>query len=392
MISIEQLRAPPTSEEVLTDELETLKSLGFQTTGWQVGRVQRTFLKAICTIIADATEIAKTTIEFAFNRLSKGAALSELSKSRFDNTRNRAVKTKGPMTLSSTASIPYTIEPGKLLVATENNIVFRNVTGGTLSAGNVTPSSLDLTFEAVVAGSAANIEDGLTLTLLTPLAGVTCTNPGDPWYTTIGVDEEADATLHRRNETRWPTLSIELVREGYENLALNVNGITKTYVDDQNPRGPFTVDVYVAGDLKEAGDTAKEALQAEYAKRVLGTASELPADPATSDSSVVVRDAPSRNWTLAGTVYYSSTLTLSEIQPRVELAVKDFLTPLPLGGSDYSPGPANVLAIGDIYEVLEGVDGVKTVDLTDPTDDLSVGTTAQVLVPTFNLAYVAVTS
>lgn len=374
MLGIDQLRAAASRSEAVDEIIDVFASLGFQTTGWQSGRVQRTMLLGLSTGLADATELARSAIGFGFNLFAAGPILHSFSKNRFDNDVTPGVKTKGPMRLTSTATIPHTIQVGQLIATTSAGVKFQNLTGGTLSAG----STLDLTFEALIEGASGNVGEGAVNRLLTPLAGVTISNSeGSPWYTTTGADEESDRNLRTRNSTKWTTLAIELVKDGYSQVAL-ANGATKVRVDDNNPRGAGTVNVYVSGPASLLDTPTKEALQLAFSKRVLQTDASW---PAASTSAVSVLDAATQELQLTGTVYHDPNVTSTEMQSRIELAYDDFLVATPLGGYDLSPGPANVISLGDIFELFEKVAGVRTLKLTSPSADVAVGTTSLVTRP-----------
>jgi len=369
MLSISQLRKPAARQEVLDEWIDILQSLGFSTTGWQPGRVQRTFLTAAATIVADMSEVAKAIVEFGFNSFSSGVPLTEFARSRYENTRLPAVKTAGPMTLTSTALVPYDIEVGQLIVSNDSGKKFRNTTGGTLNAGG----TLTLTFQATLAGQSHNVGSNTVTKILTPLAGVTVANSApDPWYTTTGIDQETDAALKERNRTKWATQSLEMVADGYRNYALSVAGITKISIDDNNPRGENTIDVYVAAEFSLVGAAEKQALQEIFAKRVFGTSSTYE-EPPTAGTTVAVLDPNTDELTLTGTVYHDPNVSEATVTDAVNEALEDFLTATPIGGYDFAPGPSNVITPGDILQVLEAVEGVRTVTLTTPTAPVSVG-------------------
>lgn len=366
MLSVEQLRNPSTRAAVLEWLLEILKSAGFQTTGWQKGRIQRTLMTAFAECAADLTELAKGIVEFAFNDTAAGDPLNEFSKSRFANAKTPAQRARGPLTLRSVASIPYTVEPLQLIAATASGIEFRNISGGTIPAGSPSaPSATTLIFEARVAGiSGGMVGVGEIDRLLTPLAGVTVSNDqvvGGVWYTVAPADEESDASIRERNRTKWATLSVELIAEAYENIARNA-GAAKVSVDDNNPRGAGTIDIYVSGELSLLGTAEMQAIQAEFARRAFQTEPTWSPDPHPT-SRAWVRHAWETPVTLSGTVYYVAGTV--DIASRVTLALDDLARRIPLGGFPYSPG---LLTIGDILETIENVEGVRTVILNPRTD------------------------
>lgn len=372
MLSLQSLRTPPTRTQVLDFVLGLLNSLGFATTGWQEGRIQHSLVKLFATLGADFAEVAKLTAEMGSNETAFGAGLTEYSWSRYRNRRIDAVATAGPMRLYNSGAVPYTVQPGELIAATDTGIEYRNTTGGTISAGTAaTPSETTLQWSARIAGSGGNAGDETITRLLTPLAGVTVSNDvATPWYTTAGVDEESDAALKLRNSTKWARLTVELVKESYINIALE-NGARKVAVNDQNPRGAGTIDVIVAADNAVLGTSEMDDLQAVFATHAFQTSATRPAD---ADSRVTVLEPSTIALGVTATVYHRASVSSAEIVTRCVAALDDFVNLTPIGGWDYSPGPANVVTVADVYDVLKSVEGVLTVTLTTPAANVSVGT------------------
>lgn len=374
MLSVQQLRNPPSRQAVYAWLVDLLKSFGFETTGWQRGRIQRAFLYVISTGVADLAELGKILAEFSFNDTATGDALNEFSKSRFANEKTPAIRTVGPIRLISVAQIPYTIQVGQLRATTNLGIVFRNTTGGTLAAGSTaSPSELILTWEAELAGARGNVALGAVNRLLTPLAGVSVSNDvlsGDNWYSTAGADEESDESIRARNRTKWADQSIEGVRETVEAIA-RANGAAKVYVDDTNPRGAGTVDVYVSGTRAVLGSETLAAIQDAFSRRFFHTESY----PASSSSRILVRNATAQEVSLSGwTVYYDSSV--EDVQANVIQAINDLADVTPIGGWDYSPGPTHVLTRGDLLHAIESVEGVRTCTPPPGQDDITVGSLA----------------
>lgn len=363
-LNIEQLRRPMTARQGTDLVLAMLQAFGFQTASWQDGRIQMGLVRTIGTIAADFSELGKLVVDFGFNRYAVGDALSEYSLSRFSSTRDAAVATEGPAQLFSTASVPYTILPGQLTATTPNGIEFQNTTGGTLNAGSVAvPSVLTLQWKARVAGASGNVQNATIHKLITPLAGVTVLNGlGSPWYSIAGRDEESDRALRLRNQTKWARLSVELIADAYKNIALN-HGARKVRVDDTNPRGEGTLDVYCAGEAAVLGDAQLTALQEAFSVRALQTSPVYP-QPAVSTSRLAVRSPVPSPLSLAVTVYHRPSFSGASIQAAVIAALEDLVVRTPIGGFSYAPGLTNVITIENVHEAIKRVDGVQTAEIT----------------------------
>ncbi len=381
MLSISQIVAL-TRSQAATWLKNTLASLGFQTTGWQAGRNQQMMLNNFATSGAAFSQVAATLVEAGFNETSFGSALTLYSRSRFDNEREPAEKAAGPFLLTSTAEVPHPIAVGQLLITDSNGIEFSNTEEITLAAGG----SSDIDVEATLAGSAGNIGNDSTLTLLTPLAGVTVTNPGPgggvDWYTiTAGRDEESDAELQRRNATKWGLLAVEKTSTAIENLALGQDGIAKCVVIATNPRGQNTTDVYVSGADSLISTGQIEACQEAFSELTMGTEAVWPPTEVPQPSVIWIKHPATQELSLIGTVYYDPQFTLAEVQASILARVTAMVQAVPIGGKRYATGAANLLTLGDIHETIERSRGVMTVLLTTPTADITIPPTTLLTQP-----------
>lgn len=409
MLSVSQLKTPPTRAEITQWLIDTLQDFGFQTTGWQQGRIQHTILSAVATVAAAFAQLGTALVKVGFNSTADGAGLTIYSKSRFDNERTAALQTKGPFTLDNAATVPYSISVGQLVFTTPSGVEFQSTEAITLTASS---TGTTINVEAVLAGADGNIANNSTISLVTPLAGVTVRNPspgddgdGDPlpWYSIqTGTDEESDAALQLRNSTKWGLLSVERTATAYENLALSYAPVKKVTLRDDNPRGPGTVDVYVAADASVLGTTDMETLQALFADYVFATDSNWP--PAVTDAvlypttatATYVRQPPTTELSITGVVYYDPNYTEAEVKAALKTALDDFVRLTPIGGRDYSPGPSNVVTLGDVLQTIETTVGVRTATLTAPTGNIALGTTTLLTAPadwfTGKITLTAVTS
>lgn len=387
MLSFKQLTTALTSKQGIDLTLEWLQAFGFQTTGWQNGRIQKTLVTVIGTLVADFSEVVRFMTLFGYNETATGDAMEEFSKSRFGNTKEKAVKTAGPMRLTSTSSVPYTIVPGQLLATTADGIEFRNTTGGVLAAGSTaSPSSLVLQWEARLAGDKGNVGNSEVSKLVTALAGVTISNAeANPWYTTTGKDEESDANIRLRNLTQWARLTVELVEESYINIALS-NGARKVKVDATNPRGAGTLDVYCASETSEFKTPEAEAMQLVFSQAAFQTDA---AWPPASDSRVYVKKPTAQPLGITATLYHDPNVDESEITDRAEQALEDFLRLTPIGGWIYSATLQNVITREALVGILTDVEGVISVKLTTPAADVAVGTLNLVTKGSWSLPCVA---
>ncbi len=371
MPTLEQLRTVPTRTQTLQWYLDNLGALGFNVNGWQDGTPQRTLLLGLSRVTTNFAEIGKQIVEMCFNDLARGAALEAYSIARFSNTPKPGTKAKYTIRLTNGGTVPHTVSVGQLLLSTKAGVQYRNLSGGTVSSGGGT---LDITVEAVKKGTAGVVADNTITVMVTPLAGVTATNLAGGLVLS-GEDPELDTTLRRRNSTQWARLTVELVADSYINLALEAaDSIRQAEVDDTNPRGAGTIDVYIAGDAVISAAAEVQAAQNLFATRAFQTET-YPADPTpapvnTDPTRVLVKAAPGVAINVTGTIYYANTFSAAVVQPKVEAAIAAFVALTPLGGYPY-PSPGKLLPRENLVAAIQAVQGVRTVVLADPAADVT---------------------
>ena len=379
-----------------------LRELGFQTTGWQERRIQQTILNAVATAASMFVQVAADTVKNAYNDTASGAGLDIYSEYRFDNTRAGGEKASGGMDFANSGSTPHVVQVGALIVEDATGQQFTNTTGGTIPASG----SFELNMQALLVGSNGNVSNNSALTLVTPLAGVTVTNPGpgdvdldgfdDPWHDVqTGSDPEPDPTLRERNAAKWGLLAVEKTATAYTNLALAQTNVTKARIVHNNPRGAGTVDVYVANGASTLGAGDMTAVQVAFAGYTFGTESAWPPVNSPAQSTVAIKTPATLELDVRGTVYYDPQYTSAEVQSNLTIALNDFVELFPIGGIEYISGDG-ILTLGDLLEVIEAVAGVRSVTLTVPSGDINLSDIQLLTAPsdwiTGRLTLTAVTS
>jgi phage-related baseplate assembly protein len=199
----------------------------------------------------------------------------------------------------------------------------------------------------------------------------------------------SDAVLQQLNSTKWASMTVELVRESYINIAL-AGGAQKVAVRDNNPRGPGTIDVYSAGETALLGSAVMAAIQLAFSKRAFQTDSAWVTPWVNTTSRVANRHPNVTPLDVVATLYHDANVPGATMLQRARDALSDYLRRTPIGGWDYSPGPSNVLERDDISAVLKGVEGMRTIVLTTPSTTLPVGTLSLIVEGTWALTTVAV--
>lgn len=376
-----------THDDAKQSLLSLLGTVGFAATSWQEGSAPLACVELSAEIWARLSQVAVFLKTMGLNDTSAGDALSKFSKSQYNNFRGLATTAQRTTALSCTATAgPYTLNPGDVVIEHPDGQTYRNIDDGGLVYPVTLPSGGSVsgfTFEAEVAGSDSNKASGTVTVLVTTMAGVTVASD---LIKRDGEDVETDDRLRERNTTKWALLTgFELIRDAVINIVLSAgNGITTVAVDDTNPRGAGTFDVYVAGDLATAGTDDVIAAQALLDKYVMGSG-----PPTYRD---LVKAAIEQPVDITGTVYFKGAFTPAQLQAETATALNDFIKLIPLGGFDFSPGPSHVVPFNDITDVLRDVTVAgqpvrKTIALTAPASDLSVASFSKVVLGTVSLTF-----
>jgi uncharacterized phage protein gp47/JayE len=350
-LSLFDVQTPLSRESVRELLIALLKAADFPVDSWQDESAARAFLELAAQLGAEQSKPVALLAKMPFLPTAEADFLDAKVKSDYDEERSAAVATVMPVRLVNDSGTTYSKGARTIILTSRTGRTYSNVAGVSVTANDETTSD----FEAEVAGAAGNVP-AQTMQLTTPMAGVTAIFDGA--FTTAGADAESDPNLRTRASSKWATLRTEKINAGILNLvrsaAPNLVGVS---IDDENPRGAGTVDVYLAGENATAGSGDVDAVQDALDGALFGTGTEEPAGLAIA--------APTQVLDIEVTVYVRG-VTAEAAQSALLLAWQDFLTTVPVGGFDLSPGPQNVILPGQITDVLGDVDGVVSSALTTP--------------------------
>jgi len=270
---LSSLIAEEDEDSVLTFFLTQLSGLGWPVTNWSATGAGRALVQVTARAIARVSPTISAIARGGYLDTAAGAWLDLLSSGFYGLTRLPAVFAVTKVRLTRTSGGAATFAAGTLWISTADGRPYNQTGAGTL-AGTV-GSTLDLEFRASSSGIASNLTLGTPITFVTPPVGVSVelreTSSGSgTCMSTPGVNEESDAALRERCRTRWASLGAEKTKDAFVYLARNatdgvgdpVLGVTKVLVDDSNPRGPGTVDVYLAGDAGPSDPATVSAVDA----------------------------------------------------------------------------------------------------------------------------------
>lgn len=354
-LTLAQLLTPSSEDESLATILSILDGLGFTASSWESGSVQRTFVQLLARLHSSATNTTLAITKGRYNDLAEGDWLTLKSSSDFDNERIPAVATRVKMTISDPNSVgPTTIVISQLVAKDQDGFTYRNIDGGTIPVGG----SLTLQFDAETPG-ATNPD---TLELSTPLAGYTAAKAAVDPIVIPGAAAESDERLRTRNRSKWATMAYAEPQDAYIAWTLAASpSITRAFVDDLNPRGPGTLDIYCAG---PSGPVPGPVL-VTVIDYIEGNIDGISRRPLGSD--VQAFSASSATVTITGTLYVAPSYNLTATRDTVNAAIEALLETLPVGGT---------VLLAELYSTIMGVTGVTNVHLTAPTSDTTVAVTS----------------
>ncbi len=186
------------------------------------------------------------------------------------------------------------------------------------------------------------------------------TNETD-WITTVGVDEEADAELRERFSLAWDELSLGGTAAAVRSWAASVDGVTSVIVDEDQPRGAGTVDVYIMGQTGMPSPT------------LIATVQDVVDDRRPVTADVLVR-APEEvvvdiDLTITPRVSQDLEALDQEIRRRLSVFFGDIeddeldIDPLAVG--------QDVVVARLIHLVME-IPGIYSISVTQPTGDVAI--------------------
>jgi uncharacterized phage protein gp47/JayE len=291
-VSLTSLLSTVTETAALEKVLGLYSSLGFRVTSWVSGGTGLTVARILARLLSEHSPTVQAIAKGGLLEWAEGDWLTLLADDFYDVQRTPATRARHTVRLTCAASAgPYTLTASQVWLATDSGVRFRSVTGGVLASG----SYLDITVEAELAGTSGNVAGGTITSLVTSLAGVTATNTAT---TVLAVDEELDPELRQRCRDKWASVAPQDAAPGgtYRYWARKASSsVTRVYVDDNNPDGPGSLRVYLAGNAGPVASDVSNAVNAVLQQR------------RAAKAIVATLSAVERVCTMTGTVYVSGT-------------------------------------------------------------------------------------
>lgn len=338
MLALDDLVSPVTRQEMETSIYSALSAVGLTTTTWKPGAWARTVITGASICLAAFSELNAKSARAGFLELAEQAWLTLKAHYDYNVDRDEATFAAGTVTLVNSSGGIYNLDPDDLiLLNTTTGKTYRNTAA--ISLGALTTLE-DVPVEAEEAGSASSAAAGAIDDFVTPLNGVTVTNP----VALVGTDEQEDPALRTECGEKLGSLSPFGPWDAYTYAAKNATrtsngsnvGVTRVR---SKPDGFGNITTYVAtatgavtGDVDDP-DTdlgaVNEAIQRAAAPLAV-TANVESATPVTLDVTYQL-------W-----LYTSAGLTAAQVAAAVETSLQSFMASAPIGGDVLGSDPGKV--------------------------------------------------
>jgi uncharacterized phage protein gp47/JayE len=295
-------------------------------------------------------------------------------------TRKPATKASGTIYFTRSGNVGNVPIPAGRVVRTPADgagNVWRFIT----TADAVLPNGATEIAVTVVAeeyGAAANVTPGQIAEIITTIPGVDTVENRAGWLVSEGADAELDDPLRLRYVLAWKKLN-GCTKYAYQAWAMEVTGVVTATILDQHPRGQGTVDVIIQGSAGIPTDTLLAAVTAN----ILGTGAGDEKEPINDD--VEVRGPTPVNVALA------AQLVISHGDPATILATAENRERALFGGAAVAgviPLQVGWDATIDRLKAPMMIDGVKSINLTGPADNVAVAADALAVLESIALTYV----
>lgn len=352
------LTTPMTSDEVRTSIYNVLSLVGVNTTTWKPGAVVRTMISASSIVIAACTTLIAQVAQGGFLAESSGDWRTLKAFYDYGVLRDDATFATGVVTLVNTGGGVFNVDPEALILLNPTTgKTYRNTAAIALGAfGTLT----NVPIRASDTGAASTAPANTITAFVTPLLGVTVTNPA----ALVGTDAQGDASLLTECNESLGALSPNGPKDAYayfarrallpDGNAINVNRV-RTQTDEFG-----TVTVYVA---KASGALSGTELTA------VDTAIQTNVAPLAITALVLNATPKDLAITYEVWAYNTSGLTDAQLTSKIATALTTFVSTQPIGGNVVGADPGKVFVSALSSTIFAADPSVFRVAITVPAAD-----------------------
>ena len=372
---------PQSEEDCYNELIDVLSDLNPEVSpninDYAVGSVMDSWLRTAAHIYHMGLEHSQYLMQSQFVKGAQSDALTRICEGTYDNKRVDAVPTQGyfRFILDDKRLGPYTITPKDTLIVKyipQDTIQFTPLESFTLS---VYERTKDVKVQCTTSGTIGNISYGSSLQCL-EIPGVLITNPiysGSNWITQVGRDQESDNILRNRSTTKFATYNIgETISDKLINLVLNAtssNGtpiVSYCSIDDLNPRGAGTVNVYIANDLDLVTQTQINLIQSGVLDTNFFGNQSTVGEPRIKCYASDTLELDSTQ--ILGTIGYSGNF--ETVRNNVESALDEFVKTIPIGGFTYDGLIDKGILFSEFEHLILNIPGITSVVLDDNDEEM----------------------
>lgn len=372
LYTLAALTTPLTRDEVRAKIYDVIGLVGTRTTSWKPGSVVRTMITASSIVLAAFSELQALVARSGFLELAEDRWLALVAWHVYGVEKQGATFATGEVTLTNAGGGIYQLDPGDLIVSNpDTGKTYRNV--GSLNLAALATMS-GVLVEAIEAGAASSSAPGTVVELVTPLLGVSVTNP----IAIVGRDPEEDPALRARCSEKLGSLSPMGPWDAYAYAARtatradgSVIGVTRVRVAKGTGNGILSI--YVA---TPTGGVTGTAGNPNTDLGVIDEAIQQRAAPLAVTANVqstqsVAIDVSYRLW-----LYNTSGLTTDEIEDAIAERLVAFMSAQPIGGNVAGAGPGKLYLDALRTAIGSAVPQIFHVTLTEPSADVQLAISA----------------
>ena len=338
MITLAQALATNTDDENLAAFIAALNALGTDVAGFSPYSVSAGLPSVVARGRTREQSIRATVVRAGLGDFANAVPdewVDILARAWWSVERIPATKARHlwPLTASAAGAIGPVAAGG--LIADGGTSLFQNVAAVSLAAGETRLFE----FEARTPGTAGNIAPGAVAGFQVGKAGLSIASPAGSLLF-AGRPKETNAELVRKGRARFPSMSVAGNALAFDLwIPTAAPSVTRWAVDDTNPNGPGSTDIYHANAAGPATLPELALLNAYLLpKRGKGTGPlrNLPAPEQTLSFGLVIR-----------------ATSVTGVAIAAAAALQNLEATIPLGG-----GPASVLQLDTLREPLLAIPSV----------------------------------
>ena len=349
-LTISQILAPVTTAQARNTLVTILVSSGIPADRWKSGGIAFSILTAAATLFSLTTTQITQIIAYFFLPISTGFGLQLLAQYGYGVTVPQATFASGPFALGNSGGAIYTVLAGQFSVQnTVTGQTYTNVTDISIPSGPPNTVTATIQIQCTVPGSQGTANPGDISTILTPLLGVSGSNP----ISLVGIDQPSDAAIRTLCLASLGARSVRGPRSAYvfaimtatNPLTTNPVNINRWTVSNASHTG-------IVGILVTGPDGTTDPFDLQGVKNNI----ELIARPDEVTAITTAATAIPYSPTIQSTVIAPTSVSPSDIQTAMATAVTNYLKAYPIGGQfvqdDAHPGGFQGLVTAGIYGAM----------------------------------------